>query len=123
MAMNAESMAAVCAVLRHRQQEILADLLDHTSVEFHESSTYGSYLFSFLTTAEIYAPIDAYDQLQGLLSTDHDLILSAMHEIWPPRPYDIEINHIEFRLDATSLKSEPGSKDSLIQCLNTLSGS
>ena len=61
-----ESLDAVATVLRHRGRHDLAKLLSRALVYFDVSSTYGSQLFSLITTAEIYAPISDYDQLRAL---------------------------------------------------------
>jgi hypothetical protein len=41
-------------------------------------------LFSLLTTARIYAPIDDYERLRSLPANEQDEILRTLCEIYPP---------------------------------------
>ena len=109
-----ESLESVRAILRHRSRQDLADLLDHSNVDYDESTQYGTQLFSRLTTAEIYSPIEDYDRLRNISQANRKAILSAFLEIYPPRAYEMEINWIEFRLDSTKLKEPCLNNDSLI---------
>ena len=59
-------------ILQHRGRHDLAQLLSKSKVNFDVSSNYGSYLFSQLTTAEIYSPIEDYDKLKGLSGDEKD---------------------------------------------------
>ncbi len=89
-----ESLDAVRRILRFRNRSDLAVLLNRASISFDVSTTYGSFLFSQLTTAEIYAPLEDYDRLQSLSREDSQAILNAILEIWPPRA------HTTWRLQA-----------------------
>ena len=50
-------LAGVAELLKHRNRQDLAQLLQHAWLELEESNQYGSRLFSKLTTAHIHAPI------------------------------------------------------------------
>ena len=97
-----DSLRSVRRILVYRKRSDLAQLLERSHLELDESDSYGSYLFSRLTAAEIYAPIHDYECLRALSQQDQDLIFQALREVHPPRPHDIEIVQLEFRL-------EPGS--------------
>ena len=53
-------------ILTYRNRPKLAQALRGTTYDLNESSTYGSRLYSRLTTVEVYAPIYQHDQLQKL---------------------------------------------------------
>ena len=110
-----ESLENVCIVLTHRRRVDLANLLKRALVKFEESSTYGSYLSSVLTTAEVYAPIGDCDQLRALSDEDKDAILQALLEIHPPKSYGIEITSVMFDLATDTLTGDSGTVDEVIQ--------
>lgn len=113
-----ESLDAVATLLRHRGRHDLAKLLSRALVDFDVSSTYGSLLFSLITTAEIYAPISDYDRLRALPREDNEAILDAVLEIWPPRAENMEITDISYRLDPGSLKDSPDDTKEILQLLD-----
>ena len=115
-----EPLEAVTRLLRFRKRHELACLLSQASVDFDVSTTYGSFSFSLITTAEIYAPISDYDSLRALSREDNERILDALLEVWPPRPHDMEITDITYRLDADSLKNTPDDTEDLLQQLDRL---
>jgi hypothetical protein len=90
----------VLKLLAFWRRNDLVRLLSRTRLEFDESDRYGSLLFSRLTTAEIHAPIEDCEQLRALPRADHDLILRAIREIYPPRAHDIEVTQVVFFVDA-----------------------
>ena len=115
-----ESLEGAVRVLRHGNRHDLANLLLQASVTFDVSSTYGSLLFSMITTAEIHAPISDYDHLKALSKEDNDRILEAILEIWPPRAHDMEITGVTYRLDPESLDHTAENSEDLQGQLNRL---
>ena len=115
-----ESLEAANRVLRHRNRHDLANLLSRASIAFDVSTTYGSLLFSMITTAEIYAPLSDYDRLRTLSSEDNKRILDALLEIWPPRAHDMEITGVTYRLDPDSLEYSPDDTEDLLLQLDRL---
>jgi len=97
-----DSLEGIRRILTYRKRSDLAQLLERARLELDVSNTYGSHLFSLLTTAEVYAPIHDYECLRILPQEDQDLILQILLEVHPPRDHDVEITQLEFRL-------EPGS--------------
>jgi hypothetical protein len=89
-------MDKVISVLKYRKEFDLAELLNGSSYELEASSTYGSRLFSQLTTAQIYCPIDRFEKLKQLPKEDLKSMISAFHVIHPVKDYDPEIDYIEF---------------------------
>lgn len=114
-----DSLENVRRILTYRKRSDLAQLLKRARLELDESDTYGSYLFSRLTTAEVYAPIRDYEHLRALPQKDQDLILQALLEIHPPRDRDIEITQLEFRLEPTSPTDYSVTDDELLEEIET----
>jgi len=86
-------------ILRHRRRSNLAELLRYSISKIDESSTYGSYLFSTLSTFEIYSPIKNHERLNNLNEYDCKAILDAVLEVYPPKAYSPEITNIHFYVD------------------------
>lgn len=115
-----ESLDTVVKVLRHRNRHDLADLLTRADVRFDVSTTYGSLLFSKVTTAEIYAPISDYDRLKALSRQDNEAIFDAILEIWPPRSEDMEITHVVYRLDPDAVEEAQDDAEDLLEQVDRL---
>ena len=115
-----KSLDQVSRVLRHRNRHDLANLLSRAFVDFDVSTTYGSLLFSLITTAKIYAPISDYDRLRALSREDNERIFDAVLEIWPSRAEDMEITGVIYRLDPDSLKDAPNDTENLLLQLDRL---
>ena len=110
----------VSALLRRRGRYDLAALLSRSYVVFDVSTTFGSYYYSLLTTAEIYAPVANYESLKSLSPEDNECILEAMLEIWPARAQDMEITEIVYRLDSASLTESQGENEAVLDDLDRL---
>ena len=95
----------------------MASLLSRAYVEFDESTQYGSYAYSSLTTAEIYAPFQEYERLQQLSDDDQQHILDAILDVWPPGPYAMEVTGIVFRLNIDSLSNDTDEYERILQQL------
>lgn len=93
------STEKVIHILTYRNRPDLAQALRGSRYDLNESSTYGSRLYSRLTTVEVYAPIHKHEQLQKLSDEDEAEIISAFHVLYPVRDNDVEINCIEFLVD------------------------
>ncbi len=94
-----QQLEGVLKLLTFWNRRDITRLLSRARLEFDESSTYGSLLFSRLTRAVIYAPIDDCERLRSLGEPDRNQILRALLEIYPPRSHDVEINGIDFLVD------------------------
>lgn len=107
-------------LLIHNKRPDLAKLLINASFDFNESNNYGSYLISKLTTVEIFAPLKDYESLLKLNNDEANEILKAFIVIYPPKEYEIEINHIGFYLDSSNLSAELLTDEELINEINTI---
>jgi|ERR1700687_1878588 len=101
MDLPTESLDGVLKLLKFRNRLHLVQLLRRARLELDVSNTYGSLLFSLLTTARIYAPIEEYERLRALSEDEQNEILRVLCEIYPPRERDIEITNVEFLVDPT----------------------
>ena len=101
-----DSLDSVRRILTYKRRADLAQLLKRASLHFDVSNTYGSYMFSQLTTAEIYAPIEDCERLRTLSQNDQDFIYQALLEIHPPKAYEMEITGLEFYLAPETLTTE-----------------
>ena len=97
-----EDITKIINILRYRKRHDLANLLRHSFYILDESSTYGSYYGSTLTTVEIYSSIDRNDKLKALSKEDIGLILDAFCELYPHKPEAPEIYQIHFLVDPES---------------------
>jgi len=97
----------------------LVRLLQRARLEFDESDSYGSLLFSRLTRAEIYAPVEDCEKLRSLPQEDRELILHSLLEIFPPRPRDVEINQVEFYVDPGVPTAQAMTDEELIREVET----
>jgi len=109
------SLDGVLKLLAFYKRHDLVRLLQRARLEFLVSDTYGSLLFSRLTTAQIYTPIEDCEKLRSLPQQDRELILRALLEIFPPQPYDMEINQIEFYVDPEVPTTQAMTDEELIQ--------
>ncbi len=112
-----ESLEPVVSILRHRNLAHLADLLKNSYVVLEESDQFGSYRYSILTTAAIYAPIGDYDKLRSLPNLEEKQIFETVLDIWPPRAYDMEITGVVYRLNRESLEDKTDDKSSLLKLI------
>lgn len=93
------SVEKVRKILRYQGRSDLAEFLQYSTSRIDESSTYGNYLFSTLSTFEIYSPIKNHERLSNLSKDDQKAILDAVLEIYPPKAYSLEITNIQFYVD------------------------
>jgi hypothetical protein len=105
------ALEPVLKLLRYRGRPDLAALLSNASCEFDESTHYGSYLDSTLTTVEIRSALREHDRLKGLSDTDTRAILDAFREINPPQAHSIELCDIRFVLDPSTLEEEDDTRE------------
>lgn len=108
-----ESLEGALKLLRFRNRHHLVQLLRRARLELDVSDTYGSLLFSLLTTARIYAPIEDYERLRMLSDDEQNEILRTLREIYPPRERDIEITSLEFLVDPSASTPNPASEDAV----------
>jgi hypothetical protein len=108
MKMGSEDIEKIRKILKFRGRSDLADLLRHSTSKINVSNTYGSYLFSLLSTFEIFSPLETHEKLKKLSEEDKKEILNAVLEIYPPRENSPEIVDLEFYLNVNSTPEEAG---------------
>ncbi len=89
-------MKTIIKILQQRKFKYTAELLRNSHYEINASSTYGSALFSIISTAEIYSPVDANEKLLSLSQNDQNAILLAFKSVYPPRDNSKEVRYISF---------------------------
>ena len=97
-----EQIKAIRKILRFRKRPDLAELLLDSQSNIEQSSSYGSALFSVLSTFEIYSPIQKYEKLKILSKDDLSEIYNAVSDLYPVKDNSIEIANVEFHLSMNS---------------------
>lgn len=109
-----DSLGSLLQLLSAKRRPDLVDLLSEATLSFDVSSQYGSHLFSQLTTAEFYSPLEVCERLRSLPQPDRELILDMLREIHPPRAHDMEIVSVEFLLDPDRPTVASSANDDLL---------
>lgn len=85
-------------ILERKNKKDLSKILLGAYGEIEESTQYGSYLFSILSTYVIYLPLDNYYKVKEISEENMGILLESTREIYPPGPEKPEITSIEFRI-------------------------
>lgn len=85
-------------VLNSRNLSRLADMLCYSEGELSESTTYGNFLFSRLSTYYIKSPPKQTDLLNSLCEADRHRICDAVLAVYPPKEYSPEITNVIFQI-------------------------
>lgn len=112
------SLQPVLRILAFWKRHDLVRMLRRARLDFDVSNTYGSRLFSLLTVAEIYTPIEDSQQLRALSADDRGVILQALLEIYPPKDNDIEITAVDFLVDPEAATAYATTDDELLEEIN-----
>ena len=89
----------IMRILEYRGRKDIARLLRNSSYQIDESTTYGSYLFSVLSSVELFSPLHLNEKLVALSDDDKKLILDAFLTLYPPKAHSPEIVNVEFLVD------------------------
>lgn len=103
-------------ILTSRKRSDLADMLVRSEGELYESSTYGTYLFSTLSTYYIKSPPDDNDKLVKLSQIDKQIIKEAVLGVYPPKERSPEVQDVVYTISFDNEYDVVGSDE-----LNTLS--
>ena len=79
------SIDKIIDILKYRGRADLAHLLSGSYYMINESDSYGSYLYSVLSSVEIYASLPIYEKLNALSNNDKKIILNAFLALYPLR--------------------------------------
>ncbi len=96
--MNDKDIKTLIKILEIKGKKDTSDLFEGTVGEIQESTQYGSYLFSVLSTFVVFAPLEKYYKLKGLSKEEQKLIFDSILEIHPLEAYSPEITSVEFRI-------------------------
>ena len=91
----------ICKILEYRKRNDLSKVLQNSRSEVSLSSTYGTYLYSILSTFDVYSPLQSYDKLKNLSEGDKKIIFDAVVTLYPPKEESPEITDVRFYLDPT----------------------
>lgn len=101
-------------LLEAKHRKDLSVLLEDCSSYLEESSQYGSYLFSVISTFWIYVPPEKIEKAEQLSQRDQELLLKLARKIYPPKDYSPEIKEVKFRVlveDIENQKKQNNSKE------------
>ncbi len=101
-----EDVATLKKLLESRGRNDLAILLESCVSEVEESSQYGSYTFSVISTFWIYVPPEKIEKVEQLSQQDKELLLELVRKIYPPKEYSPEIREIQFRVLTKNIKEQ-----------------
>ncbi|MDQ3019059.1 MAG: toll/interleukin-1 receptor domain-containing protein [Bacteroidota bacterium] len=89
----------IIKTLIYKGREDLASLLSNSRYELNESSSYGSRLYSVLTSVIIYLGIEKLSKANNLVDTDIKTIIESFRIVYPLKDNSYEISSIEFLQD------------------------
>lgn len=92
-------MDEILRILRYGGRPDLARLLRGSRYWIDESSTYGSYAFSVLSTVEVCVPLQTHHRVAALPDADAETIFEAFRALYPPRDNSVEIRGLRFRAE------------------------
>ncbi len=82
-----------------KQRKDLAELLKYSYENIEQSDSWGTKLYSRISTFEIYSPLKQHSELKELPDRDITIILDAVQIAIPAKDYGAEVTCIEFFLD------------------------
>jgi hypothetical protein len=97
--MEDQDIIKIRKILQNRKRNDLADLLKYSRSYLNESSTYGHYLYSTLSTFRIFSPLKQNEELTQLSQQDNNEIYKAVLLIYPHKEESPEITHIYYDVD------------------------
>ena len=97
--MEDQDLIKIRKILQNRNRSDLADLLKHSRSFLNESSRFGSYHYSILSTFQIFSPLKQNEELTQLSEQDSNEIYKAVLLIYPHKAEAPEITRIEYEVD------------------------
>lgn len=91
-----EDIRALQEILELEGRHDLADLLSKSTSKVRSSGTYGSQMYSVLSSFEIYSPVKENFILKKKSDQDHRVIFDSVLQIYPVRSEAPEIVEVEF---------------------------
>ncbi|MFW6196774.1 MAG: hypothetical protein ACOC5D_05500 [Thermoplasmatota archaeon] len=98
--MSDKEMETIKKILKKREKNKLADLLDESILRLDISGTYGGdYSHCQLTTLEIRSPLEKHDKLKNLEKREQEALLDAARQVHPPEEGGEYISDLRFVVD------------------------
>jgi hypothetical protein len=97
--MKDENIVNIRKILQSRNRNDLSDLLKLSRSRLDESSTFGRYWYSTISTFIIFSPLKQNKQLSQLSDKDMSEIRKAILLIYPHKENSPEIKNIEYEVD------------------------
>jgi len=97
--MEDQDISKIRKILQHKKRSDLADLLKYSRSYLNESSTFGHYLYSTLSTFRIFSPLKQSEKLTQLSGQDCNEIYKAVLLIYPHKEEAPEITCIDYEVD------------------------
>lgn len=105
-------------LLEVKNRKDLSILLKDCTSYLEESSQYGSYLFSIISTFWIYVPPEKIEEVEQLSQQDKELLLELVRKIYPPKDYSPEIKELRFRIKIEVMTQKSKESD-IVKSKNT----
>jgi len=97
--MEDQDIFKIRKILQNKKRSDLSDLLKYSRSFLNESSRFGSYLYSTLSTFQIFSPLKQNEQLTQLSGQDSNEIYKAVLLIYPHKAEAPEITYVEYEVD------------------------
>ncbi len=111
--MSDNDIEKIREILHYKGRDDLSELLSQSKSKVQVSSSYGSKLNSILSTFEIYSSIECTEMLRNLSKEEHDLIFSAVKEVYLVRESSPEIMDVKYYISSSKNNNDFDSADSL----------
>lgn len=110
--MSDNDIEKISEILHYKGRDDLSELLSQSKSKVQVSPSYGSKLNSILSTFEIYSSIEYTEMLRNLIKEEHDLIFSAVKEVYPVRESSPEIVDVKYYISSSKENNDLDSLDS-----------
>ena len=114
-----EDIATLKKLLKSRGRNDLVILLEGCTCEVEESSQYGSYLFSVISTFWIYVHPEKIEKIEQISKEDKEFLLELVRKIYPLKDYSPEIREIQFRVLTKDIKEKKYKNKQQIKLLQS----
>ncbi|PCI24257.1 hypothetical protein COB57_05400 [Candidatus Peregrinibacteria bacterium] len=94
-----KDIGIICRLLKKKNQEKIADILEYGKCEINESGSFGSYSYSIISSFRIYLTEEPYFEAMTFSDEVTEKILEAVLVVFPHKAEAPEIVKIEFCLD------------------------
>jgi hypothetical protein len=96
--MNKKDIDLVCGLLKHQGRNDLVALIRDGFGQIEETSQFGSYWNSVISSYVIFLETEKYLEAKKLSTQDKDIILNALLDLYPHGDSSPEITFLEFKI-------------------------